>query len=62
MKGNNTLVLNEATMIEAIQEYLDKRMPQHAPNVQAVTSAKGASYGLNTFEIEVTEKQLAGEG
>jgi hypothetical protein len=25
MKGNNALCLNEATMVEAVQEYLDKR-------------------------------------
>jgi len=36
MKGNNTLEFNEATCIEAMQEYLDKRMGNYAPNVVSV--------------------------
>lgn len=37
MKGNNTLELNTATIIEALQEYLDKRMGEFAPKVTDVT-------------------------
>lgn len=29
MKGNNTLSLNDATLIEALQEYFDKRIKPH---------------------------------
>lgn len=36
MKGNNELMLNEATLIEAMQEYLNKRMGDFAPAVKAV--------------------------
>lgn len=35
MKGTNTLRLNEATLIDAMQEYLAKRMPG-APRVTKV--------------------------
>lgn len=36
MKGNNELILNEATLIEAMQEYLDKRMGEFAPVVKSI--------------------------
>lgn len=54
MKGNNTLELNEATLIEAMQEYLDKRMTEHSPRVTAVKSSKvGLSDG---FTVRVEER------
>lgn len=36
MKGNNELVLNQATMIEAVQYWLDSRMVQPVPKVTGV--------------------------
>jgi hypothetical protein len=36
MIGNNELRLNEATIAEAVQEYLNKRMGENAPEVQSV--------------------------
>lgn len=59
MKGSNTLTLNEATMIEAVQEYLTKRMG--ATYVPKVTSVKpdGKSQphysGGQLFEVQVTK-------
>lgn len=54
MKGNNKLELNEATMIDAIQEYLNKRMTIHAPKVTSVKSSKeGLSDG---FTVTVEER------
>lgn len=36
MKGNNELVLNEATMIVAIQEYINKRITLDTPKVLGI--------------------------
>ena len=36
MKGNNELHLNSATMIEAMQQWLDAKMPHAAPTVTDV--------------------------
>ena len=53
MKGTNALRLNEATMIEAVQEYLQKRMPTATPVVVSVKSLQARSMDL--FEIELKE-------
>ena len=55
MKGSNDLRWNEATIIEAVQEYLDKR---YTPNV-TVTSVKSESknYGDGGFLVTVVEKE-----
>ena len=36
MKGNNEIKLNQATMIDAMQQWLDSVMPNNAPKVTAV--------------------------
>ena len=44
MKGDNELHLNTATMIEAVQQWLDSRMVRDAPTVTIVKpSGKGDS-------------------
>lgn len=49
MKGNNELVLNQATMIEAIQMYLDSQMVEPAPKVNSIyADSQGTS---ETFHI-----------
>ena len=56
MKGNNTLELNEATMIEAVQEYLDKRFTKDTPLVKRITT-----HTVNQvlrFEVELSEKEV----
>lgn len=51
MKGNNELHFNEATIIEALQEYLDRRL-QHDPTT--VTSVKANSSGYaTTFVVSI---------
>jgi hypothetical protein len=57
MKGNNTLLLNEATMIEAVQEYMTKRMGStYVPKVNSVKPAPDKSYsGVQVFEVLVTK-------
>lgn len=45
MKGSNTLLLNKATIIEAVQEYLDKRtMPSGRVRVSNVTQPGNESF------------------
>ena len=36
MKGNNELILNEATMIVAVQEYINKRITVETPLVTGI--------------------------
>jgi hypothetical protein len=52
MKGNNELRLNEATMIEAVQEYLDKRAIVPKDRVTSVKANN--SYG---FEVKIAEAE-----
>lgn len=40
MKGKNDLILNEATIIEAVQFWLDSKMVKNTPTVTSVKSAK----------------------
>ena len=47
MKGKNELILNEATMIEAVQFWLASQMPE-APRVVSVANDRSVS---NTFRI-----------
>lgn len=51
MKGSNSLILNEATMIEAVQFWLDSKMVQHAPKVTGV-NAKTDVYS-KTFTVSL---------
>ena len=51
MKGNNDLHLNEATMIEALQMYLDRLMPNRAPEVKHISKKDNAQ-----FVVSVSEK------
>lgn len=54
MKGNNELKLNEATMIEVVQEWLDRQLPGGAPTV---TSVKGGSNNYDlTFTVSVSSE------
>ena len=51
MKGNNELLLNEATIMEAVQEYLNKRMGEFAPTV------KGIKKNSDMFTVSVIGKE-----
>lgn len=53
MQGNNTLTLNAATMIEAVQLWLDTRMTEPVPTVTSV-EADTKGYGGNTFKVELS--------
>ena len=54
MKGSNTFKLNEETMIEAVQEYLDKRITKDTPVVTSVTVKSGIDH---QFTILLSEKE-----
>ena len=52
MKGNNEFHFNQATMTEAMQEYLNKRMGEFAPTVTCVFSNEyGAVFVIKTEEV-----------
>lgn len=53
MKRNYTLNLNGATIIEALQEYFDKRI---TPKIKVESvDAGGGAYEQNTFTVKVSE-------
>ena len=57
MKGSNTIEINHATMVEAVQEYLDKRLTTSAgrqivKGVEAKISYGGPGTGTYTVTIE----------
>lgn len=54
MKGNNTLVLCMAEMKVAVQEYIDKRLGEHAPQVRHVKASSTADW---TFAVELCDEQ-----
>lgn len=57
MKGTNTLRFNQATIVEAVQEYLNKRLTVDAgkQTVLSVTTESNA-YGPSIFTVTVEEK------
>ena len=57
MIGTNTLEINQATMIEAIQEYLDNAMPEESFKVTNVKAENGLCPGYAvTIEFEENAK------
>jgi hypothetical protein len=58
IKGSVTMELNEATLIDALQEYFDKRLIDSNVLVKSVSSANSSTYG-STFKVSLEEKQKA---
>jgi hypothetical protein len=52
MLGNNTLIINTATLIQAVQEYLDKRTQGIAVTVKMV---KADNQYDGTFRVDIEE-------
>lgn len=50
MKGNNELIINEATMCVAIQEYIEKRITIDTPKVVSVTCSDRLT---NLFSVKL---------
>jgi len=61
MRGTNTLHFNAATMIEAMQEYLDKRMGDYAPQVTDIRSGSDIRGYAPEFVVTVNDKEV-GDG
>ncbi len=58
MKGSNTLKINQATMMEAVQLWIDKTMHE-PPKVTAVKSVAGAYNQDAEFEVVLSEQEPA---
>lgn len=56
MKGRNTIILNKATMIEALTEYFGKRMrpPVGVTNCEPDRSGSGGGH-LETYKVTLEE-------
>ena len=52
MKGKNEMLLNEATMIEITQQWLDRQLTGNAPVVTSVKHEGGDRY-CNTFKVSL---------
>lgn len=59
MKGNNELRLNKATMIEALQLWVDAQFVKNPPRVTSVEELSGSSYS-NEFSVKVTDEPKEG--
>jgi hypothetical protein len=58
MKGSNTLLLNKATIIEAIQEYLDKRtLPTGRVRVTNATQPGNEAFTVIVEGVEPAESE-----
>ncbi len=65
MKGQNTLILNQATVVDALQEYLDRRttvepkpkvvrVANHSTFTKSLYSPRGQIDESRTDDFEVT--------
>lgn len=56
MKGNNTMVLNPATVIQALQMWLDAKVPVDPPEVVSVEQLSTQGYQGGMFEVKLSER------
>lgn len=59
MKGNNELRLNHATMIEALQMWIEHQFAQNAPRVVSVEELSSSGY-CKEFSVRVTDEPKEG--
>lgn len=58
LKGTNTIILNEASIIEAVQEYLAKRIVDTYAEQIIVTGVTHSGSGLDaTFKVQLEERK-----
>ena len=64
MQGANKLMLNETTMIEALQMWLGAKWPKDTPTVTGVEqSEKKGQYGKSaTFEVDLMRADTEAAG
>ena len=62
MKGATELKFTEATMMEAMQEYLDLRFKESPGKVTAVTLSthSGNGYNAGDFIVKITHPETTG--
>lgn len=59
MKGNNELRLNQATMIEALQLWVDSQFAKDAPRVVSIEELSSTNY-CKEFSVKVTDEPKEG--
>jgi len=59
MKGNNELRLNQATMIEALQLWVDSQFTKNPPRVVSVEELSSSGY-CKEFSVRVTDEPKEG--
>lgn len=59
MKGNNEFRLNHATMIEALQMWIDAQFKNDPPRVASVEELGSTNY-CKEFSVKVTDGQNGG--
>ncbi len=53
MKGNNTLQINQATMCEAVQMWVDSIMPKKDARVKRVKRNNDSIAGSDQFDVDL---------
>lgn len=63
MKGRNEIRMNEATVIEAVQEYLDARHSKDSPLVTGFAKVSGSHVisGGDMYVVATEEKEAEDE-
>jgi len=57
VKGSNKIMLNEPTMVAAVQLYLDSKFRDGlSPIVKSVTAKVTNGYGATTFAVTIEER------
>jgi len=57
MKGNNSIEMNQATLIEAVQEYFDKRWSGPPQEVMSVRASSGSRSDCLSVEVQLAAKE-----
>ena len=50
MKGNNFMIINQAIIREALQEWIEKRMGEFAPEIGNVKQGKDDLFEVTCYE------------
>ena len=56
MVGNNTLVLNQATLLAALDMYLNSQRAPDAPRLKSTAVAQKQTHPCMLFEVEVSSE------
>ena len=59
MKGNNELRINEATMMEAVQLWLDSKFKENPPTVKAVEQSSDPGGYSKVFQVKLSSEKEA---